>query len=404
METLNKITCPKCGHSFNAEQALAHEVEEKLRTEFNQRFKGLQAKLAKDAEEKELQLKKELEQEKKLSEEKQKNKIREDFELQLKSFQEDLEKKTKENYELKNKELELMKKARQMEEQKAEMEIEMQKKLLESQRTIEDTARKKAEEDNQFKLKEKDVLVEQLNKQIEDMRKRIEQGSTQMQGEVQELALEELLRSIFPFDLIGEVGKGVKGADVIHSIRNSAGKECGSIIYESKRTKNFSMEWISKLKNDLRGQKADIAVIVTEAMPKDMDRFGQKEGIWICSFAEFKGVAAVLRESLIRIYDIKSAQENRGDKMQMLYDFLTGNEFRQHIEAIVEGFSSMKNSLAKEKIAMERIWAERDKQLDKVLLNMSSMYGSIKGIAGNAVAEVKLLDVDNLYLDEDKKS
>ncbi len=354
MEIINKITCPSCGHSFNAEQALAHEVEEKLRTEYNQKFKGLQAKIVKEAEEKELQFKKELEQEKKLSEEKLKSKVREDFELQLKSFQEDLEKKTKENHELKGKELELMKKARLMEEQKAEMEIEMQKKLLEGQRSIEEAAKRKAEEENQFKLKEKDMLVEQLNKQVADMQKRIEQGSMQMQGEVQELALEELLRSIFPFDLIGEVGKGVKGADVIHTVRNSTGKECGAIIYESKRTKNFSMDWISKLKNDLRGQKADIAVIVTEAMPKDMERFGQKEGIWICTFAEFKGVAAVLRESLIRIYDIKCSQENRGDKMQMLYDFLTGNEFKQHIEAIVEGFSAMKTSLAKERITTER--------------------------------------------------
>lgn len=402
METINKITCPKCGHSFNAEQALAHEVEEKLRSEYNQKFKGLQAKILKEAEEKENQLKKELEQDKKLTEEKLKNKVREDFELQLKSFQEDLDKKTKENHELKSKELELMKKARQIEEQKAEMEIEMQKKLLESQKAIEETVKRKAEEENQLKLKEKDVLVEQLNRQVADMQKRIEQGSTQLQGEVQELALEELLRSIFPFDLVGEVGKGVKGADVIHTVRNAIGKECGTIIYESKRTKNFSIDWINKLKTDLRGQKADIAVIVTEAMPKDMDRFGQKEGIWICTFSEFKGVAAVLRDSLIRIYDIKCSQENKGDKMQMLYDFLTGNEFKQHIEAIVEGFSAMKNSLAKEKIAMERIWAERDKQLDKVLLNMSGMYGSIKGIAGNAVAEVKLLDTDNLYLEEEK--
>ncbi len=152
----------------------------------------------------------------------------------------------------------------------------------------------------------------------------------------------------------------------------------------------------------MRGQKADIAVIVTETMPRDMDRFGLKEGIWICTFSEFKGVAAVLRDSLIRISEIKSSQENRGDKMQMLYDFLTGNEFKQHIEAIVEGFSSMKSSLTKEKIAMERIWAERDKQLDKVLLNMSGMYGSIKGIAGSAVADVKLLDISDEYLEEGK--
>jgi hypothetical protein len=402
MDTINKITCPKCGHSFNAEQALAHEVEEKLRNEYNQKFKGLQAKVLKEAEEKEVQFKKELELEKKLQEEKLKNKVREDFELQLKDFQENLDKKTKENFELKTKEIELLNKARLMEQQKAEMEIDMQKKLLDGQKAIEEAAKRKAEEENQLKLKEKDMLVDQLTKQVTDMQKRIEQGSMQMQGEVQELILEEILRSIFPFDTVGEVGKGVKGADVIHVVKNTLGIDCGTIIYESKRTKNFSNDWIEKLKTDLRGHKADIAIIVTETMPKDMDRFGQKEGIWICTFTELKGVAAVLRESLLRIYEIKASQENKGDKMQMLYDFLTGNEFKQHIEAIVEGFSSMKGSLAKERIAMERIWAERDKQLDKVLMNMSGMYGSIKGIAGSAVAEVKLLDIDNMYLDEGK--
>ncbi len=402
MSTINKITCPKCGHSFNAEQALAHEVEEKLKSEFNQKFKGLQADLIKKSEEEKLQYKKELEAEKKLTEEKSKAKIREDFESQLKDFQEEIDKKKKENFELKNKEVELMRKAKQIEEQKEEMEVDMKKKLLEGQKMIEEAAKKKAEEENQFKLKEKDMLVEQLTKQVTDMQKRIEQGSMQMQGEVQELALEELLRAIFPFDLIGEVGKGVKGADVVHTVRNSVGKECGVILYESKRTKNFSNDWLDKLKNDFRVHKAHIAVLVTEAMPKDMDHFGMKDGIWICSFRDIKGVAAVLRASLVSIHDAQASQENKGDKMQMLYDFLTGNEFKQHIEAIVEGFSSMKSNLLKEKIVMEKLWAERDKQLDKVLLNMSGMYGSIRGIAGNAVAEVKLLDVENLHLDEGK--
>jgi hypothetical protein len=401
MDTFNKITCPKCSHSFNAEQALADEVEARLRTEYNQRFKGLQTKLIKDAEDKEVLLKKELEEEKKRTEEALKNKVKEDFELQLKSYQEEIEQRRKENFELKTKEVELLKKAQQIEEQKEEMELEMQKKLLESQRSIEEAAKRKAEEENQLRLKEKDMLVEQLNRQVADMQKRIEQGSMQMQGEVQEVILEELLRSLFPFDKIGEVGKGVKGADVIHTVRDASGHECGTILYESKRTKNFSNDWIEKLKNDLRGQKADIAIIVTEAMPKDMDRFGMKDGIWICTFSEFKGVAAVLRDSLIRIANIKSSQENKGDKMQMLYDFLTGNEFKQHIEAIVEGFSAMKTSLAKEKIAMERIWNERDKQLDKVLLNLSGMYGSIKGIAGSAVADVKQLDIGSAFLEEE---
>jgi len=388
MEVIDKISCPKCGHQFNAEQALATEVEARLRKDLNVQFKNEIGK-------READLRQKLEEEKKHIEEMLKVKALKDVELKLKDFQEDLEKKTKENQELKEKEVLLIKKTREIEEQKSLMEVEMQKKLLESQKGIEEAAKKKAEDESQLKIREKDMLVERLNKQLEEMQKRIEQGSTQVQGEVQELALEEALRLVFPFDVISEVAKGVKGADVVQTVRNAAGQECGTIIYESKRTRNFSNEWIDKLKNDLRGQKADIAVIVTSTMPKEMDKFGQRDGVWICSYAEFKSVAAVLRESLIRIHAIKASQENKGDKMQMLYDFLTGNEFKQHIEAIVEGFSAMKYSLTREKLAMEKIWSERDKQLDKVLLNMSGMYGSIKGIAGSAVAEVKLLEMED---------
>jgi hypothetical protein len=400
METANKITCPNCGHQFNTDHALALEVENKLRAEYNGKFKGLQVQLLKEKEQKEQELKQNFELERKKTEAELKNKLLNDFEAQLKSSQDELEAKRKENTLLKSKELELLKKERALIEEKQEFELEMQKKIFAERKGIEEAAKRKSDEDNQLKFKEKDILVEQLMKQVDEMKKRAEQGSMQLQGEALELILEELLRATFPFDTISEVGKGVKGADVIQIIRNATGKECGTIIYESKRTRSFSNDWIDKLKADLRSQKSDIAVIVTEAMPKDMDKFGQKDGIWICTFAEVKSVAAVLRESLIRIADIKASQENRGDKMQFLYDFLTGNEFKQHIESIVESFSSMQTGLSKERMAMERMWSEREKQLNKVLVNMSSMYGSIKGIAGNAVADVKMLDIDNLYSEE----
>ncbi|MFN0048308.1 MAG: DUF2130 domain-containing protein, partial [Cytophagales bacterium] len=307
---------------------------------------------------------------------------------------EELEIKRKEVFALKNRELELLKKEQALIEQKQSFELDMQKKLIEERKLIEENAKQKADADSLFKLKEKDMKLEQLMDQLEIMKKKAEQGSMQMQGEVQELALEELLRATFPFDNITEVGKGVKGADIIQTIKNKFGHDCGTIIYESKRTKSFANEWIDKLKTDLRSQKSDIAVIVTETMPKEMEHFGQKDGIWICSFEEAKSVAAVLRESLIRIHEIKASQDNKGDKMQFLYDFLTGNEFKHHIESIVEGFSNMQSSLQKERLAMERIWSEREKQLSKVLINMSGMYGSIKGIAGNAIGDVKLLSLD----------
>jgi hypothetical protein len=218
----------------------------------------------------------------------------------------------------------------------------------------------------------------------------------QLQGEAQELVLEELLKITFPFDMIEEVGKGVKGADVIHTVRNNFGKECGKIIYESKRTKAFSDSWINKIKDDLRGQNADLAVIVTETMPKELDRFGVREGVWICTFQEIKSVSMILRDSLLKIHAVRISQENKGDKMQMLYDYLTGREFRQQMEAIVEGFTCMQEGLTKEKNVTQKLWKEREKQIEKVIQNTIDMYGSVRGIAGNAVGEIKQLESPSL--------
>ena len=223
------------------------------------------------------------------------------------------------------------------------------------------------------------------------MRRKSEQGSMQLQGEVQELALEELLKAAFPFDLISEVGKGVRGADCIQTVRNNFGQECGKIIFESKRTNNFANDWIEKLKADMRSQGADVAVIVTQALPKDMDRFGEKEGIWICSFSEVKSIVQMLRGGIIKISTALKSQENRGDKMHLLYDYLTSREFAEQWQAIREGFMSMKLSIQKERDAMEKLWKQREKQLEKVLLNAAHVRGSIEGISGTDV-DLNLLE------------
>jgi hypothetical protein len=220
------------------------------------------------------------------------------------------------------------------------------------------------------------------------MQRKAEQGSMQLQGEVQELALEELLRIAFPFDTIEEVAKGVKGADCVQIVRNNIANQCGKIIYESKRTKSFTNEWIEKLKSDMRSQQADIAVIVTETLPKDMNSFGFKEGVWICKFSDVKPLSFLLRDSLIKINTAIASQVNKTDKMQLLYNFLTSNEFKQSMDAIGEGYLALREGIIREKMQMEKIWKEREKQLDKVLLNTSQFYGSIKGIAGNAIGDL----------------
>ena len=265
-----------------------------------------------------------------------------------------------------------------------------------------DQIKKQEIEKNLLKETEHQLRVKELEKQLEDqkkladeMRRKAEQGSMQLQGEVQELILEELLKSTFPFDTIGEVGKGVRGADCIQTVRNKSGQDCGRIIYESKRTKDFSNEWIDKLKKDMRGAGIDVAVIVTQSYPKGMNCFGEKDGVWICSFEEVKAVAFVLRDGIIRLSNATKSQENRGDKMHMLYDYLTGAEFSEQWKAIREGYMSMRLSIHKERDAMEKMWKMREKQLDKVLLNASSIKGSIEGIAGADTISLSLIDEED---------
>ena len=400
MEVITKITCPSCNHSFNAEQVLAQDIEKKVRLELNQQAKDFRAKLVKEAEEKEELFKKQLLQERQKLEEQLKNKVKEDFEAQLKALTEENEQTRKQNKELKIKEIDLLKKEKELKDKQEELELDLQKKMIQKTAEVEEAAKKKAEEESQMRMKEKDMQIQSFKDQLEILKRKAEQGSMQLQGEAQEVILEELLKSLFPFDVIEEVGKGVRGADVVHTVKDNFGKSCGKIIYESKRTKAFSDSWIDKLKNDLRGQGADLAIIVTETMPKELDRFGIKDGIWVCSFAEIKSVAMILRDSLQKIHAVRISQENKGDKMQMLYDYLTGREFRQQMEAIVEGFTSMQDSLIKEKNVTMKLWKEREKQLEKVLENTIGMYGSVKGIAGSAIAEIKQLEFPKAMLEE----
>jgi hypothetical protein len=304
--------------------------------------------------------------------------------------------------EARQKELDFLRKEQELKNKEAELEINLQRKLQEERTRIADELRKIEEQKIQARESEFQLRVKELEKQLEDqkklaeeMRRKAEQGSMQLQGEVQELALEEMLRSTFPFDLVSEVGKGVRGADCIQTVRNQWGQECGKIIYESKRTKGFTKEWIEKLKADMRSQGADLAILVTQTMPDGMDQFGERDGVWICSFSEVRPLAQVLRESVIKVFNALRHQENKGDKMHMLYDYLTGNEFAEQWKAIREGFMSMKLSIQKERDAMEKLWKAREKQLEKVLLNAAHIRGSIEGIAGSESVDLHLTDEDS---------
>jgi hypothetical protein len=411
MPQTTKINCPKCGHEFNVEDALAHQIEEKYREELNNKittiesdYKAKEISLGKKEEalkQKQTDIDKQIEERVKAESTKKEKEIKkqigEDYEAQIKALSEETTEAKKQVQELRTTKIENEQLKRKLDDQKQNLEVEYEQKMTERLKEETNVIRKRESERVDLKLKERDEVINAMKEQMDEMKRKAEQGSMQLQGEVQELAIEDILQGFFPYDLIEEVGKGIKGADVIHTVRNKIGVDCGKILYESKRTKAFSYDWIAKLKSDAVLVKADVCVIVTEALPEDIDRMAQKDGVWICSFNDFKSLILVLRDSLIRVNEAYSSQTNKGEKTQMLYDYLTSNEFKLQIGSIVEGFTSLQDSYIKEKRAMERIWKEREKQLEKVLLNTNHFIGSIKGIAGSSMPDLKQIgESDNI--------
>lgn len=400
------IKCPNCGNQFEASDAFREEIQKELRAKASE----WQARKEEEFRKKEELLQKEKEEalnkQKQSLEENIRKTIATDFENQLKMLNESNKENEEKLKAAREKELEFLKQVKNLKDKEAELEIVLQKKLQEERNNLMEQIRKQEQEknalkENEYQLKQKEFekQIEDQKKLIDEMKRRAEQGSMQLQGEVLELALEELLRNTFPFDAITEVGKGVRGADAIQIVRNKQGQECGKIIYESKRTKAFSNDWIEKLKADMRSQQADVAVLVTEVLPKEIESFGEKDGILVCRFSDVKALAHVLRDGIIKMNAATRSQENKGDKMAMLYNYLTSNEFSEQWNAIREGFMSMKLSIQKERDAMEKLWKAREKQLEKVLLNAAHIKGSVEGIAGQDSVNLSLSDDSDLLLD-----
>tara|TARA_R100000935_G_scaffold58808_1_gene98146 strand:+ start:10723 stop:11961 length:1239 start_codon:yes stop_codon:yes gene_type:complete len=410
----DKIKCPNCGHEFDVEEALSGKLEAHFKAEYErkvakqaQKFNSERKELEREKEEFEQKKEKEnelfkekLEQRLVKESDKIQKQTQEYFEQQLKSLQEENEKRKEENRALKSQEIDLLKRENELKEKAEDLKLNVQKELLEKQTEIEEKAKAKERESMALKEKEYQKQLDDQKKLIDEMKRKAEQGSMQMQGEIQELALEELLKNAYPFDNILEIGKGIRGADCIQTVINPLQQTCGSIVYESKRTKNFSNDWINKLKQDQINCKADIAVIVTETFPNDMDRFGEKNGVWICGFNEVKSVSFVLREILIKTQSVKSSDENKGDKMELLYSYLTSNEFVQNINRIIENYDSMIQQLNYEKKAAFKNFAIREKQIWSVQENINVLFGSIKGIAGKELETSSILELPDTTIDE----
>lgn len=411
------IKCPKCGFGFAIEEAVSEEYKKELQQQMLAYKRQKDEELTRHRMEmekketafKELLSRSEQDFSKKLAEEKKqmreavesdlKKTIAADFENRLQLLRESNRQSDEKLQEARKKELEYLQKEQELLTKEQELQLTIQKQLIAGRQALSEQIRKEESEkvalretEFQLRLRELEKQLDDQKKLAEEMRRKAEQGSMQLQGEAQELLLEEILREQFPQDLIVEVGKGMEGADCMQIVRSRTGVEYGKIIFESKRAKGWNNNWVEKLRNDMRSKQADLAILVTQVFPRNMECFGERDGVWICSFREVSGLTAALRNAVIRVAESKKAEENKGEKMQMLYNYLTGIEFRQQVEAIVEGFVSMKNSITRERIQMEKLWKEREKQLEKVLINTSGLYGSVKGIAGASVSSIPLLE------------
>ncbi|MEO1245426.1 MAG: DUF2130 domain-containing protein [Pseudomonadota bacterium] len=410
-KTKQSVNCPNCGVDIDVNEILYHQLSEELQQQFNDDLAKERRKFAEQAEtlkaeRKDLEQRAEaldeqvassvkagLQREREKLEAKLKAQLAEEQAERLSDLQKELSEKTEQVKALNKSRAEVERLKREKDELRDTIELEAQKRL--SRQLDEERAkiRKLEEERATMAISEKDIVIKQLSEQLKDAQKKAEQGSTQLQGEAQELVIEEWLKSQFPLDGIDEIKSGATGADTLQTVNTHARQNCGSIYYESKRTKHFQPAWIEKFKADIRDKGANVGVLVTEVMPSGLDRMGLVDGVWVCTFDEFKGLSTVLRESVIQLSHAIATQENKGDKMEMLYDFLTGNEFQQQIEAIVEGFTQMHSELESEKRSMQGLWKRREKQIQKVLLNTNHMYNSVRGIAGSAVKPVAQLEL-----------
>lgn len=395
----NQIKCPKCDHLFEPGDYVRDEVKKELRAEMSEWQRSKEAQMAEER----LKLQQKMAEERNSMqlqmEEQLRKSIAGDYENKLLMLQQEKDENAEKLKTARLKELDFLKKEQELISREQEIDISLQKMLLEERNKLTETIRKEEasrvslkETEYQMKLKEMEEKLEAQRKLAEEAVRRSQQGSMQLQGEVQELLLEEMLRVAFPFDIITEVGKGVRGADCIQTVHSKTGQVCGKIIFESKRTKHFDKGWIEKLKSDMRSTNSDVAVLVSLRLPDEIKQFTQIDGVWICTFEEISALVNVLRDGMVRVYTAVRSQENKGDKMHMLYDYLTSNEFAEQWQAIREGFLNMKISIQRERDAMEKLWKAREKQLEKVLLNAAHIRGSVEGIAGTEAVDLNLLE------------
>jgi hypothetical protein len=418
------IKCPQCGAEVRLTESLAAPLVASVQAQFEEQLENKDKEMA-EREEKLKDRANELARREKVMEEKIAEQVNERFETERKVVAKQEEERAKARYsremeerdkiigdisdrlktqdeklaQAQKEQAEYVRLKRELEDDAREMDLTIQKKVSEQTKDVHRRALKEAEEALNLKISEKEETILSMQKTIEELKRRAEQGSQQLQGEVQELQLEAVLREKFIYDSIEPVMKGERGGDVLQTAIHN-GRPCGTILWESKRTKSWSGVWLPKLRDDMRDAKADVAVLVTQTMPRGMDKFGLVEGIWVVSPQDAVPMAHVLRYTLIEVAGVKQASDGIKSKTELLYQYLTGPRFRQRVEAIVEAFSTMKDDLEKERKVILKQWAKRETQIDNVMKATSGMYGDLQGLAGQSLQELEGISLNPPALEE----
>lgn len=404
------VVCPQCKSEIKLTESLAAPLLESVRRDYELRLSQKDADISKrekllneraqSVEKTKQNLDQQVEQKLQLerarigAEEAKKAKLAlgNDLEQKIKeinTLQDVLKQRDAKLAEAQKAQAELIRKQRELDDAKRELDLTIEKKVQADLGAEREKAKKEAEEELKLKVMEKDQTITAMQKQIEDLKRRAEQGSQQLQGEVQEMELESLLAAKFPRDTIRPVPKGEFGGDVLQRVLGPLNQICGTILWECKRTKNWSDGWLAKLREDQRAAKAEIAVIISQALPKEVETFAFVDGVWVADPKVALPLAMSLRQTLIEIASVRQASEGQQTKMEMVYQYLTGPRFRQRVQAIVEAFSSMREDLDREKKAITRQWAKREEQIDRVMQATVGMYGDLQGIAGKTLQEIE---------------
>lgn len=387
------ITCPNCGKKIQLTEAFTQQIEEKLRREFDAETKKKEREFERALEEREREFTEKLAGERSKLEKQAKKRAEEALSVEIADLKSQLEQRAEQLEEARKQELALRRRQRELEERERTLKLEVERTLDNERKKIWKDATDKVSEERRLKDLEKDKKLADLQKEIEQLKRKAEQGSELAQGEILELELEEVLRTNFRFDGIEPVAKGARGADVLQRVRTEAGRPCGTILWEAKRAKSWSEAWIQKLKDDQRGARAELAVLVSSILPKEIGHIGHIDGVWVTDFPSAVGLATALRASLIELAQARNALAGKSGKMELIYNYLSGPEFKQRVEAIVEAFVAMRDDLDAEKRAIEKVWAKRERQIQRVVQSTAGMYGDLQGIIGASLPEIKLLEL-----------